>query len=230
MRLQSLLRNINILNLLLLGSALAFAGYVLFPMFNVTVKLPVLKTKAVVEEKKEGAAGQPQQIPPHLEYTIIAEQNLFHPERKIPPLKKEEKALPKPEFVLYGTLITDEVSLAYMTDKKAERTTPGRGKRQNALKIGDSLSGYVLKEVKHEKVVLVRGEDRIEVKVITSGKKDRSGAVTTAAAPPQGEEEFAPQHSEQGGGRSVQTPPRPAPRPQTPPAPGSRKPGSTWRF
>lgn len=224
MRLQSLLRNLNILNLLLLGTALVFAGYVLFPMFNITVKLPVLKAKAVVEEKKEEAESQPPQIPPHLEYTIIAEQNLFHPERKIPPLKQPEKVVPRPEFVLYGTLITDEVSLAYMTDKKAVRSTPGRGQRQNSLKVGDSLSGYVLKEVQHEKVVMVKGEDRIEVKVIISGKKERSGAGTTAAAAPQHNEG---EPGEQGGG-SVQ--PRPVPKPATPPPPGQRKPGSSWRF
>ena len=126
-----------------------------------------------VGQKQEGLAEQPV-IPPLQEYAVIAEKNLFHPDRIIPPEKKAEIAVPRPEFVLYGTLIADNVSIAYMSDKKAVRTTPGRGKRQVGLKLGETLSGYTLKEVFSDRVVMVRGDDRIEIRVISpENKKDR---------------------------------------------------------
>ena len=97
------------------------------------------------------------------EYRAIADQNLFHPDRIIPPEKKPESVLPKPEFVLYGTLITPDLKMAYLEDKKAPVTTPGRGTRQSALKIGESLSGFRVTEIQADKVILTRGEETIQV-------------------------------------------------------------------
>jgi len=187
-RLSRLLRNINVLNIILIAAALLLADFVVLPLLNVKVKYAPAIPKKQSAEKEEKPAQSPTSNP--ADYTIIADQNLFHPERKIPPEKKEEAALPKPEFVLYGTMITDNLSFAYLEDKKSPRNTPGRGKRQTALKKGDSMSGYTLKEIDHDKVVMVRGEDTLVVKVIDSSvKKDReaasppAGAASTAPAP-----------------------------------------------
>jgi hypothetical protein len=174
-------RNINVLNIILIVAALLLADYVVLPLLNVKVKyVPVIPKKLSAE--KEEKPVQSQTTNP-TDFTIIADQNLFHPERKIPPEKKEEAALPKPEFVLYGTMITDNMSFAYLEDKKSPRSTPGRGKRQTALKKGDSLSGFTLKEIEHEKVLMVRGEETLTVKVIDSSvKKDREVVSPPAAA------------------------------------------------
>jgi len=180
-RLSRLLRNITVLNIILLVAAFLLADYVVLPLLNVKVKYVPAIPKKLSPEKEEKPALSKTSNP--ADYTIIADQNLFHPERKIPPEKKEEAALPKPEFVLYGTLITDNTRYAYLEDKKAPRSTPGRGKRQTALKQGDSMSGYTLKEIDDDKVVMVRGEDVLTLKVIDSSiKKDRE-AVSTPTAP-----------------------------------------------
>jgi len=118
--------------------------------------------------------------PPAQEYAVIAEHNLFHPDRIIPAEKKAEVVVPRPDFILYGILIADNVSIAYINDKKTVRTTPGRGKRQISLKIGEALSGYTLKQVLLDKVVMVRGDDTIEVRVIDPGsKKERAMEITS---------------------------------------------------
>lgn len=128
--------------------------------------------------------------PPVQDYLIIAEQNLFHPERRIPPLTAE---VPRPEFILYGTLVSDSTRIAYLSDKKAVRSTPGRGKRQNSLKIGESLSGYQLKEVHFDHIVMVRGDDVIRVRVVTPGlKKERSSQKTGSTASVEGGNTPAP--------------------------------------
>jgi hypothetical protein len=190
---NKILRNIHLLNLALSAVILTFAYFLLFPLTEmpVTYFIPLVKEGAL--GKKTGAELPLQQTPNPMEYTLIAEQNLFHPERKIPPEKMAEAPLPKPEFVLYGTLITPDLGIAYMEDKKsAPVTTPGRGKRQTAVKKGESLSGFILKELHNDRVVMNRGEETMIVYLNDPlAPKAREGvpdqtktAPRTSAAPP----------------------------------------------
>ncbi len=151
------------------------------------MKVPSASSAAVeaVGPEKEQAA-EPVVNPPMQDYAVIPEKNLFHPDRIIP-VEKKEVTIPRPEFVLYGTLIVDDVRIAYLSDKKAPRTTPGRGERQVGLKVGETLSGYTLKEVLPDAAVLARGEDRIEIKIISpENKKNRGAAESGAPAIPGG--------------------------------------------
>jgi hypothetical protein len=180
MKIKKILRNINLLNILLIVTAVSFAGYWLSPLLAAKIKyaLPVAKKSA--EVKGEEKASQPQ-VPSVTEYALISEENLFHPERKIPVEKKEEAPLPKPDFVLFGTLITDDLKLAYLEDLKAPRSSAGRGKRQVALKKGDTMSGFTLKEIETDKIVMVRGEEKMIVPVNDpSHPKTREGQTAVA--------------------------------------------------
>lgn len=183
MRLKNILQNINILNIILMAIVIAFAVYSVFPTLEMKVKyaLPSAKNTAETPDEEQGEL----KIPSLTQYSSIADENLFHPERRIPPEKKEEVPLPKPEFVLYGTMISDDFSLAYLEDMKAPRNTPGRGKRQVALKKGDSMSGFILKEIETDKITMVRGEEKLIVAMNDpqKAKAREAAAVTTAAAP-----------------------------------------------
>jgi hypothetical protein len=163
-RMKSLFRNITLLNIMLITVVIILGNYIVFPFLNINLKyvLPVVKKTIVVQEEKPSVSYNPS----HTDYTMIAEENLFHPERKIPIEKKEEQPLPKPEFMLYGTLITDDTSLAYLEDLKAPYSTPGRGKRQTTLRKGDTMSGFTLKDVEADKIVMVRGEEKMLVYLI----------------------------------------------------------------
>ncbi len=187
--LGKIMRNINVLNVLLLALVIALAAYILPPVLNVSVSYTLPAQKKVAQQKEViPAVVQP---PSAMEYTVISEQNLFHPERKISAEKKDEKPLPKPEFVLYGTLITSDESLAFMEDRKAPQTTSGRGKRQRTLGLGGTFSGYTLSRIYEDRVIMARGEDKIEVRVHdlskTRGVADTTpgpdSAVGTPAAP-----------------------------------------------
>lgn len=209
-KLKVLLRNINLLNIILILIALLIANYVIFPLVNIKVKFNPVIPKNAHETKEELPSEVPLQSPS--DYIVIAEHNLFHPQRIIPPEKKEEQPLPKPEFVLYGTLISDEISIAYMEEKKSPRSTPGRGKRQTVLKKGDTLSGYTLKEIDKEHVVMAKGEESLIVKVIDPNvKKDREGA-STLTTPPQVSSPLQKTTTLQRIERQV-TPPRKTPYP-----------------
>lgn len=142
--------------------------YSVIPFFHADIKYTLpLQKKAIVTEE----ANQTEFSPPSpTDYMNIAEENLFHPERRIPPEKKVEQELPKPDFVLYGTMVSDDLNVAYLEDLKAPRTTPGRGKRQVAIKKGDMLSGFTLKEVDTDKIVMMRGEEKMMVYLIDPQK------------------------------------------------------------
>ncbi|OPY76290.1 MAG: hypothetical protein A4E64_01587 [Syntrophorhabdus sp. PtaU1.Bin058] len=177
-----LARSITVLNAALLCAALLFGYYIVLPPFTrgggdilPASKNATGKDVAGVEAKE---AAQPVTLNV-LDYAVVAEQNLFHPERRIPVEKKDAKPLPKPEFVLYGVLITEDTSLVYMEDKKAPRSTPGRGKRLNVLRINETLSGFTLKEIRHDSIVMVRGNETITVLLSESRSKQQAQPGTT---------------------------------------------------
>ena len=128
--------------------------------------------------------------PPSLQdYTIVSNNNLFHPDRIIPPEKKgeEEKPLPKPDFVLRGTLIADTVKIAYLEDLKEPRYTPSRGKRLIPLKQDDVLSGFTLTQIDADGVVMVRGDEKMTILISDSHRraKGNTGAKQQISQPTQ---------------------------------------------
>jgi hypothetical protein len=174
--------NVNLLNIVLLAAIAAVFLFAILPLFRMKVRFtpPQIKPKAV-----QAAPVSQEESPPlsPLDYAVIGENNLFHPERRIPPLKKDEKALPRPELVLYGTIIGDGATVAYIEDKKSPKTTPGRGARQQIVKKGDVLSGFVVREIETDKIVLVRGEETMVVH-LSQEKKGRAGGPAAGGQPP----------------------------------------------
>jgi hypothetical protein len=174
MWIKAAFRNVNVLNLLLISAIAIFSFSVLFPLVTAEIKytLPAPKPHVHEEQDQEGDDEEHEEEFSETEspsiglYGVVSEENLFHPERAIPVEKKAEQPLPKPDFVLYGTLITDNLGIAYIEDRKAPRSTSGRGKRQVALRKGESLSGFALKEIEAGQIVMVRGEEKIVVPII----------------------------------------------------------------
>jgi hypothetical protein len=160
--LTRVLKNINLLNCILISVFIIFTYGFLFPRLDTDVTFVSPRIIKKTAEKNPLESLKTQTLSPQ-EYRVVADENLFHPDRIIPPEKKPESVLPKPEFILFGILITPDLKMAYLEDKKAPVSTPGRGQRQTALKIGESLSGFSLKEVMADKVVMTRGEETIQV-------------------------------------------------------------------
>ncbi len=182
MLLRNFARNINILNILLFCLTLLLALYIFIPALNVET---IFTLPPISKQEVELMETYSNPSPPPADYIKISEENLFHPERKIPvpPEKVEEKQLPKPEFVLYGTLITDELRFAYLEDIKSPRNTPGRGKRQAVMKKGDTISGFTIKEIEADHIVMTRGDETLTLKV-TESKKSRTIQTTTQTQEP----------------------------------------------
>ena len=74
---RKFLRNLNVLNLLLLAATLGFAFNRLVPLIDSPVVYTPPRVKSTVQQAPaEPPAPAPSANP--LDYTVIAEQNLFH--------------------------------------------------------------------------------------------------------------------------------------------------------
>jgi hypothetical protein len=205
-----LLRSLNVANGLLLAAVVASAWLMAVPYLDPGGKpsLPAAPPAAAPPAGKAEAAASPSPA----DYALIAAQNPFHPERLIP---QERKELPRPEVLLYGTLVTDGLSVAFVEDRRSPYTTAGRGKRQRMVRKGESVSGYILQDVLADRVVLARGDDRIVV-LLSDGEKRKAGA---AAPVPPASAAAATAGSSPGAAAPAPVPSA-APAPGTPGAPG----------
>jgi hypothetical protein len=174
--------SLNVLNGLLALAVAAVVHFAVLPLLNPVARIAFPPVKETVAPSGEQAT--PVQRSPLTDYAVISDKNLFHPERKVPPEKQPEKTLPKPDVLLYGTLIADDASIALIEDKKTPYSTPGRGKRQSILKKGDHLSGYILSEIEANRIVLVKGEEKVLV-MLDDGEKRRTGEAAVGIAPSQ---------------------------------------------
>jgi hypothetical protein len=159
------MRHINILNLFILIAIIGFYLYFLYPLLTTPLSVELSSPKEISLEMQ---VNTDKIIKPSLsDYTLIGEQNLFHPDRVIPAGKKEKaekKAAisgPRPELVLHGTMIVNGLKIAYVEDKKATPTTPGRDVRQLVVKEGDNISGFILKQITENMIVLANGEEQM---------------------------------------------------------------------
>ncbi|MEN6623482.1 MAG: hypothetical protein ABFD50_18295 [Smithella sp.] len=164
-----ILRNLNVLNGILLAAIALLVVFIAIPFFSMDIWLTIPK----IPPAKIGQSVQTTvtENPPFADYALISDQNLFNPARRIPPAGAEEKIFARPEIILYGTLITGKMRIAFIEDKKTPKTTPGRGKRQIAVQKGYNINGYVLKQIDPDKIVFVKGMDRIVVRLEEGEKR-----------------------------------------------------------
>jgi hypothetical protein len=167
--------SITVLNVALVAGAALETLWVLLPLLNLQATLATPRPRQM-PGTTQNSANQAQ-LPPLSEFLMIADQNLFHNERRIPPEKKEI-LLPKPDIIVYGTMIMDSTLIAFIEDKKSPRTLPTRGKQQIPVKKGDIISGYTITEIQADRIVLTRGDEKISAYVDDEQKRP-AGPPTT---------------------------------------------------
>jgi len=177
---RRLIDNLNILNILLAAAAVALFILLAYPLLY--TETGVIRPGAKPAAPAVAEKAVPASSIAYMDYAVVAEKNLFHPDRKVPVEKKDDKLLARPEIVLYGTMIAGDKKLAYIEDKKSPYSTPGRGKRQVTLNEGSMISGFKLSEVHEDHILLTRGEEKILVR-LNDGKIRTQGQTQTGAMP-----------------------------------------------
>jgi len=167
-------------------SALAFAaGFWIFQSIPRESEAPqvALKQARVAGESDSRRARPAPNLIHFSNYNVIGQKNLFRPERRewVSPVnvenssqeKKPEKAVrakPPPRLTLYGTIIYgDDVKIAIIKGAGSR----GSPEEKRNYRLGDEISGYKIKEIKEERVVLAKGEEVIELK-LREGKPRRT--------------------------------------------------------
>ena len=123
---------------------------------------PASPSKAVIAPGGEEAKP----IQPAEAYGIIAEKNIFNPERKdFPSLPHAVAELPKqavrPQVILSGVVISDSYQAASVS-------SPGRllrkGERETiTLKLGDKIEQYKLARIGYDRITMETAGDSFEV-------------------------------------------------------------------
>lgn len=176
---NALLKNINVLNIAL--AVLAGVSFFIwvYPLLHTNIRIEIPKGLEDVAGSDEEASNVSKPSPMAVDYAIVTDKNLFHPERRYASsnIAKEDQPIERPDILYFGSVITSEKKIAYIEDKKNPYSTPGRGKRQTHLAEGAIIGGYTLKEVNPENIVLVRGDDKFVINL--RDEKDRKPGETT---------------------------------------------------
>jgi len=177
MKKECLLKNVNLLNVILLAVVIVSVRAAILPFLSNGVAVPLPSPK--IETPVQTVTAASETAPSLIDYLMIAEQNLFHPERKAPTLAQSEKATSRPEIVLYGILMTEHSRIAYIEDRHAPVTTPGRGKRQCVVKEGESVGGFVLSEIGTDRITITRDGERFTI-VLQARRQEEKGTAAQA--------------------------------------------------
>jgi hypothetical protein len=136
------------------------------------------------EAKTENPATDgPREPSSHESTLVIAEKNIFSPDRKEFPLLSVDQAKPvvRPQVILYGVLITDN----YQT---ASVVIPGRplhkGEREiKTIKLGDQMGDYKLTKIFPDRITLEAKEDSFEVLLFDPRSPKRRTEMKTTTKP-----------------------------------------------
>ncbi len=113
-------------------------------------------------------------LQPREDYNVITDLNLFHPERKF--IKEEEsvdlKLKDSNDFVLYGTMLTDEGGIAYIEEKRSGKKKKDGESEKKTVRTGDEINGYIVKSITLEEVEL-RRDDVIVIVSVNDPTKER---------------------------------------------------------
>jgi len=151
------LRNFFLLNLLLVA-VIVVLGIKLYGTANTELEIPMEPTVARTPKMK--SASVPDRAVREREYEPVVALDLFRPSRS-PAAKKVKKAEEAPKMEhppkLFGTIIFNDHRSAIIQDPETNTT--------RTYKLDDSIGGFKLTEILEDKIVMTRGDEKMEVKL-----------------------------------------------------------------
>jgi hypothetical protein len=151
--------------LLLLNAVLLAASVLLVTLIVRTTRTPWPapepprpRAAAAPSDPSAEAAPPTSTAPPN--YGVISARNLFSPTRtEAPPppttATAPVAALPKPN--LYGVVVREDVSIAYLEDPVT--------KRISGYKLGDAIAGGTVQAISRDRVTLARPDGNVDVRL-----------------------------------------------------------------
>lgn len=150
-------RNYFLINVLLIFF-IGFLGIKLYRVAAYSVEIPSgTGVKAVQEDDRVGKAGERRLNPST--FNVISEKDLFRPSRASSASESNGggRTTPKDPPKLFGTIILDNNKTAILEDPATKST--------KTYRVNDSVGGYVISNILEDKVVLLMGGEKFEVKL-----------------------------------------------------------------
>jgi len=147
-----------LLNLVLVAAAVVFSAQIV----RILIASPQLPpapplTTPLVERIATEETGRA--VPPLATFDVVAARNLFNPNRS----ESATAALsPVGKPLLYGIVLKDGSPAAFLEDPVTKKVL--------GYKVGDQVAGGLLERIEADRVVIRRGEERIEVFLRDPGK------------------------------------------------------------
>ncbi len=149
-------RNLFLINLIMI-IMIGLLGYWFYKVWVRPLDLPVKagQENVVPDEDADGNMKRPMD---KAAYDIIAQKDLFRPSRTASnaesvPASVSAGDAPK----LFGTIIKNDIKMAILEDPSSKTT--------KIYNVNDSVAGFRVSEILQDKVVLMRGNEKIEVKL-----------------------------------------------------------------
>jgi hypothetical protein len=165
-------RKFMALNLALAAVATLLIVYIV-RQFVAPMPLPVGGRRAATPPPTAAAVDMPR--PPASAYTMVAAKNLFSPTRTEAPVGATTAAAPLVRPNLFGVVVRDTGSIAYLEDPTTKRVA--------GYRVGDRIVGGTVQTIKADGVVIDRPEGPVNVRLHDPGKP-RPAQPTAAATQP----------------------------------------------
>jgi len=193
-------RRYFLINLAFLVIAI-FLGFKLYKAFSKPLDIPLQAGKKTQRLKTEKSTNTGPELN-IIDYEAIVQKDLFRPSRSAAP---PEMSVPLEKPKLFGTIVMDSGKSAILEDPITKNT--------KLYNLNDSISGFIVSDIQEDKVILLRGTEKIEVRL------REAKSATPMIRRPAGQQ-IPPQRIQPvTRPRIVPTPRRPIPPPGQPPTP-----------
>ncbi len=160
-------RSYFFINLFLL-IIIALLGYGFFKVLANPLNIPFETAQQIQADKKDTIARRHVNLNEGA-YLALVEKDLFRPSRTDPKTETGTQiSHPSEVLKLFGTIIMNNERIAILEDPSTKKSKP--------YHINDSLSGFVITDIQKDKVVVLRGDEKIEVKL-----RDMKGFTTPSS-------------------------------------------------
>ena len=149
-------RSYFFINLFLL-IIIALLGYGFFKVLANPLNIPFEATQQIQADKKDTMSRRQVNLNESA-YLVIVEKDLFRPSRTDPKTDSGTQISHPSELLkLFGTIIMNNEKIAILEDPSTKKSKP--------YHINDSLSGFVITDIQKDKIVVLRGDEKIEIKL-----------------------------------------------------------------
>jgi hypothetical protein len=136
-------------------------GFLGFKFYDVVTYSRDIPSAAAVKEGEKSKGIDIKitgKVPDKASFQIISSKNLFKPTRAISvPVRTTQKIDMAKQPKLFATIIRGSDSIAILEDPGTRKT--------KSYRINDLIAGFVISEILKDKVVLLSGEDKFEIKL-----------------------------------------------------------------